>query len=79
MFDLDRYLMTSDNKTLRNLASNAPYDQIFILVNTKKYGGGAIYNHYSVCVSYNPTANTFLVMNLGTDLLDLGMNTILQT
>ena len=54
MFDLDRYLMTSDNKTLRNLASNAPYDQIFILVNSKKYGGGAIYNHYSVCVSDNP-------------------------
>ncbi|QQS37266.1 MAG: peptidase M64 [Ignavibacteriales bacterium] len=52
-FDLERYLMTSDNKSLRDVASNAPYDQIYILVNTDKYGGGAIYNHYSVCVSKN--------------------------
>lgn len=52
-FDLERYLMVIDDKNLRNLASNAPYDQIFVLVNTKKYGGGAIYNHYSVCSSDN--------------------------
>ena len=49
-FDLERYLMTYDNKSVRNLASNAPYDQIYILVNSDKYGGGSIYNHYSVCV-----------------------------
>lgn len=52
-FDLERYLMVIDNKNLRNLASNAPYDQIFVLVNTNKYGGGAIFNHYSVCSSDN--------------------------
>ncbi|MCX6150099.1 MAG: M64 family metallo-endopeptidase [Ignavibacteriales bacterium] len=50
-FDLDRYCMTSDNKSVRDVAANAPYDQIYILVNTNKYGGGSIYNHYSVCVS----------------------------
>ncbi len=52
-FYLDRYLMTSDNKTLRNIASNVPYDQIYILVNTDEYGGGAIYNQYAVCASDN--------------------------
>ena len=52
-FDLERYLMTYDNKTLRNVVSNAPYDQIYILANSDKYGGGAIYNHYSLCVSDN--------------------------
>lgn len=52
-FDLERYLMTTDNKTLRNVASNVPYDQIYIIVNSSKYGGGAIYNHYSVCVNDN--------------------------
>ncbi|HEX2963577.1 MAG TPA: M64 family metallopeptidase [Ignavibacteriales bacterium] len=52
-FDLERYLMTSDNKSLRDIAANVPYDQIYILVNTDIYGGGAIYNHYSVCVSDN--------------------------
>jgi hypothetical protein len=52
-FDLERYLMTSDYKSVRDLAANAPYDQIYILVNSGKYGGGAIYNYYSVCVSNN--------------------------
>jgi hypothetical protein len=35
------------------VAANAPYDQIYILVNTDIYGGGAIYNYYAVCVSTN--------------------------
>lgn len=52
-FDLERYLMTSENKAVRDLAANAYYDQIYILVNTDKYGGGSIYNLYSVCVSDN--------------------------
>ncbi len=52
-FDLDRYCMTSDNKSVRDLAANAPYDQIYILVNSDKYGGGSIYNHYSVCINKN--------------------------
>jgi len=52
-FDLERYLMTYDNKSVRDVASNAPYDQVYILVNTNIYGGGAIYNHYSVCVANN--------------------------
>ena len=50
-FNTERYLMTTDNKTLRNVASNAPYDQIYILANSDKYGGGAIYNHYSMSVT----------------------------
>ena len=64
-FDLERYLMVVDNKNLRNLASNAPYDQIFVLVNTKKYGGGAIYNHYSVCSSDNPNSNYVFTHEFG--------------
>ena len=72
MFDLDRYLMTSDNKTLRHIASNAPYDQIFILVNTNKYGGGAIYNHYSVCVSDNNFGEYIFTHEFGHGFAGLG-------
>ncbi len=72
MFDLDRYLMTSDNKSLRNIASNAPYDQIFILVNTNKYGGGAIYNHYSVCVSDNSNGEYIFTHEFGHGFAGLG-------
>ena len=52
-FREERYLMTEDDKKVRDVASNAPYDQINILVNTDKYGGGAIYNYYSVCTADN--------------------------
>jgi len=71
-FDLDRYLMTSDNKNLRHIASNAPYDQIFILVNTQKYGGGAIYNHYSVCVSDNNYGEYIFTHEFGHGFAGLG-------
>jgi hypothetical protein len=64
-FDLERYLMTADNKTLRSVASNAPYDQIYILVNSSKYGGGSIYNHYSVCVNNNPYEEYVFVHEFG--------------
>jgi len=64
-FDLERYLMTQDNKTLRDVAANAPYDQIYILVNSDKYGGGSIYNHYSVCVNNNPHEEYVFVHEFG--------------
>lgn len=50
-FDSERYISVQDINTLRNIAACVPYDQIYILVNTPKYGGGGIYNHYSICTS----------------------------
>lgn len=47
-FDSERYLMTGDYKSVRNVASAVPYDLIYIIANTKKYGGGAIYNYYGI-------------------------------
>ncbi len=48
-FGYERYLTTQETNTLRNLAAYAPYDQIYILVNTSKYGGGGVYNYYNLC------------------------------
>jgi len=45
--DSPRYLLTFENKAMRDIASAAPYDFIFILVNSKRYGGGGIYNLYA--------------------------------
>jgi len=64
-FNLERYLMTADNKSVRDLAANAPYDQIYILVNTALYGGGSIYNHYSVCASDNSYSEFIFVHEFG--------------
>ncbi len=46
-FDSERYIMTTDNKALRDAASFAPYEFIEILTNSKTYGGGGIYNLYA--------------------------------
>ncbi len=64
-FDSERYCMTKDFKSVRDMAANAPYDQIYILVNSNKYGGGAIYNYYSLSVSGNLKAAKIFVHELG--------------
>ncbi len=50
-FDIDRYLTTFDLKALHDIAANVPYDQIFVLINTDRYGGGGFYNYYTSCSS----------------------------
>ena len=64
-FDSERYLMTSDNKSLRDMAANAPYDQIYIIANSSKYGGGGIYNDYCVSVNSNSAAAKIFVHEFG--------------
>jgi hypothetical protein len=44
IFDSERYVLTFDNRSLRDIASAAPYDFLEILVNEKTYGGGGIFN-----------------------------------
>jgi hypothetical protein len=43
-FDLDRYCLADDNKSIRDVAAQVPYDVIVIMVNSQRYGGGGIYN-----------------------------------
>lgn len=71
-FNSERYLMTYDNKSVRSLAANAPYDQIYILVNTDKYGGGAIYNHYNLSVMKNGFSAKIIVHEFGHGFAGLG-------
>ncbi len=71
-FDSERYCMTYDNISVRDLAAIAPYDQIYILVNSGKYGGGAIYNYYSVSVNSNLLAAKIFVHELGHGFAGLG-------
>lgn len=51
--DSERYLMTDDNKAMRRVAGAAPYDALYMLVNHKRYGGGAIYNLYASTIVDN--------------------------
>jgi len=52
-FGSERYMLTEDNKALRDIASHAPYDTLVILANHNRYGGGGIYNTYCALTSDN--------------------------
>lgn len=65
IFDSERYALTFDNKTVRNAASQAPYDFMIILVNERTYGGGGIYNLYATVSADNKFADYMIVHEFG--------------
>jgi hypothetical protein len=52
-FGSERYVLTFDNKRMREAASAAPYEFIEIIVNDRKYGGGGIFNLYATVAADN--------------------------
>jgi hypothetical protein len=60
-----RYLLTEDNKSLRDIAGHAPYDALYIMVNSSRYGGGGIYNFYCVYTSDNSDSDYLMVHEFG--------------
>jgi hypothetical protein len=53
-FDLARYVLSFANKDIRDWAACAPYDQLIILFNSTRYGGGGIFNLYAISFAGNP-------------------------
>ena len=64
-FNIDRYLESYDVKSIRDYAANAPYDQIYILVNSDKYGGGGIFNHFSLTTVDNALSKQVFIHEFG--------------
>jgi hypothetical protein len=60
--DTDRYLLVEDNKTLRDVAAQAPYDALLVMVNSKRYGGGGLYNDYC-CFTSDGTWNEHVMIH----------------
>ncbi|MEJ2635560.1 MAG: M64 family metallopeptidase [Calditrichia bacterium] len=71
-FGSQRYLMTFDNKDLQDMASAVPFDVVYILVNSKIYGGGGIYNLYACCVADNELSNYIFLHEFGHSFGGLG-------
>lgn len=61
----ERYLLTEDNKTMRDLAGSVPYDAIYIMVNHKRYGGGGIYNLFCTFTTDNQFKNYLFLHEFG--------------
>ena len=61
----ERYLLTEDNKTMRDMAAHVPYDAIYIMVNHKRYGGGGIYNFFCTFTSDNQWSSYVFLHEFG--------------
>ena len=64
-FYIDRYCTTRNYFSVKDVAANAPYDQIYILVNSGQYGGGGFYNFYSMSTAGNMSASDVIVHEFG--------------
>jgi hypothetical protein len=64
-FGSERYALSFDNRTVRNVASAVPYDLMVILINEKTYGGGGIYNLYTTVSADNNFSSYIMVHEMG--------------
>ncbi|MFN8240121.1 MAG: IgA Peptidase M64 [Bacteroidales bacterium] len=64
-FDSERYVLSYDNRTIRDVASAVPYDLMVILVNERTYGGGGIYNLYTTVSADNKFAEYIMIHEMG--------------
>lgn len=71
-FDSARYLTVLHTKRLRQIASLAPYDTLFVMVNTSRYGGGGVYNQWSIFTSDNEYDDYLMLHEYGHHMGGLG-------
>jgi hypothetical protein len=64
-FGSERYVLTFDNRSMREIASWAPYEFVEILANNETYGGGGIYHLYSTVSVDNDWAEYIFVHEFG--------------
>jgi hypothetical protein len=64
-FGSERYLLTDDNRAMRDIAAHVPYDAILIMVNHARYGGGGIYNLYCTFTTDNQWRDYLLMHEFG--------------
>jgi hypothetical protein len=72
IFGLERYLLTYDNRALRDLAGSAPYDVAVILTNDEMYGGGGIFNLQSTVAAGAKASEYVFIHELAHNLAGLG-------
>ncbi|PYR62157.1 MAG: hypothetical protein DMF91_07670 [Acidobacteria bacterium] len=70
-FDSERYILTFENRAFRDIAANAPYDAVEILVNGATYGGGGIFGLYSTVAADSAWAPYIFVHEFGHHLAGL--------
>lgn len=64
-FYSDRYLTTLRVKNLHDALQGVPYEHIVILANTDNYGGGGIYNSYTLTTAHHAAFKPVVVHEFG--------------
>ena len=64
-FYSDRYLTTTSIKKMHDAIAGVMYEHIIILANTEEYGGGGIYNDYTLTTAHNPMFAPVVVHEFG--------------
>jgi hypothetical protein len=64
-FGSERYVLTFENRAWREVASQAPYEAVVLLVNSATYGGGGIYNLYATVAVDSAWADYLFVHEFG--------------
>ena len=65
IFGSERYVLTLDNRALREIAQYAPNEFIEILVNNQTYGGGGIFGQFSTAAASSDWADYLFVHEFG--------------
>ncbi|MGE3844971.1 MAG: M64 family metallopeptidase, partial [Vicinamibacterales bacterium] len=64
-FGSERYVLSFDNRAIRDVASFAPYEFIEIITNSRTYGGGGIFNLYGTVAADSAQAPYIFVHEFG--------------
>lgn len=64
-FYSDRYLTTSRVKAIHDALAGIPYEHIIILANSEEYGGGGIYNSYTLTTTHHSMFRPVVVHEFG--------------
>ncbi len=64
-FHSDRYLTTDQLGKVHDALTGIPYEHIIILANTDEYGGGGIYNSYTLTTARHPMFRPVVVHEFG--------------
>lgn len=64
-FYMDRYLTTNNVFDLHDAIAGVPYNHVVILANTDIYGGGGIYNSYTLTTTQHKDFNYVVVHEFG--------------
>ncbi len=71
-FDSERYVLTFEDKAVREAAAQAPYDALILLANNRKYGGGGIFNLWNTAAVDSAESAYLMIHEFGHSFAGLG-------